>query len=73
MVERPVYGITALRYAGSQIVEAMMGLFDGAADGKGTAADLAAMPFSEIPLGDIVKKRASEVGLMDAIAAQGVK
>jgi 3-hydroxyacyl-[acyl-carrier-protein] dehydratase len=31
------------------------------------------MPFSEVPLGDIVKKRASEVGLMDAIAAQGVK
>lgn len=28
MVEKPVYGITALRYAGSQIVEAMMGLVD---------------------------------------------
>jgi 3-hydroxyacyl-[acyl-carrier-protein] dehydratase len=34
---------------------------------------LRTMPFSEVPLGDIVKKRASEVGLMDAIAAQGVK
>jgi 3-hydroxyacyl-[acyl-carrier-protein] dehydratase len=33
---------------------------------------LRTVPFSEIPLGDIVKKRASEVGLMDAIAAQGV-
>lgn len=28
MVERPTYGITALRYAGPQIVEAMMGLID---------------------------------------------
>ena len=28
MVEKPVYGITALRYAGSQLVEAMMGLVD---------------------------------------------
>ena len=28
MVEKAVYGITALRYAGSQIVEAMMGLID---------------------------------------------
>jgi hypothetical protein len=28
MVEKAVYGITALRYAGSQIVEAMMGLVD---------------------------------------------
>jgi hypothetical protein len=28
MVEKPVYGITAVRYAGSQIVEAMMGLVD---------------------------------------------
>jgi hypothetical protein len=28
MVEKATYGITALRYAGSQIVEAMMGLFD---------------------------------------------
>ena len=34
---------------------------------------LRTMPFSEIPLGDIVIKRASEVGLMDAIARQGVK
>jgi len=29
------------------------------------------MNFSEIPLGDIVRKRAEEVGLMAAIAAQG--
>lgn len=28
MVERATYGITALRYAGAQIVEAMMGLID---------------------------------------------
>jgi hypothetical protein len=28
MVEKAKYGITALRYAGSQIVEAMMGLID---------------------------------------------
>jgi hypothetical protein len=28
MVENAKYGITALRYAGSQIVEAMMGLID---------------------------------------------
>lgn len=28
MVERVTYGITALRYAGAQIVEAMMGLID---------------------------------------------
>lgn len=28
MVERATYGITALRYAGPQIVEAMMGLID---------------------------------------------
>lgn len=28
MDEKSVYGITALRYAGSQIVEAMMGLVD---------------------------------------------
>jgi hypothetical protein len=28
MVEKAVYGITALRYAGNQIVEAMMGLVD---------------------------------------------
>lgn len=28
MAERATYAITALRYAGSQIVEAMMGLFD---------------------------------------------
>lgn len=32
MVEKPVYGITAVRYAGSQIVAAMMGLVDGALD-----------------------------------------
>lgn len=32
---------------------------------------LRTMPFSEIPLGDIVRKRAEEVGLMAAIAAQG--
>ena len=32
MVEKPVYGITALRYAGSQIVEAMMGLVDASLD-----------------------------------------
>jgi hypothetical protein len=29
MVERVTYGITALRYAGAQIVGAMMGLIDG--------------------------------------------
>jgi hypothetical protein len=29
MVERATYGITALRYAGAHIVEAMMGLIDG--------------------------------------------
>lgn len=35
------------------------------------ALKLRTMPFSsEIPLEDIVKKRASEIGLMDAIAAQ---
>lgn len=28
MVEKATYGITALRYAGAQIVEAMMGLID---------------------------------------------
>jgi hypothetical protein len=28
MVEKATYGITALRYAGTQIVEAMMGLMD---------------------------------------------
>ncbi|MBI5276631.1 MAG: hypothetical protein HY854_09245 [Burkholderiales bacterium] len=28
MVEKPIYGITAVRYAGHQIVEAMMGLVD---------------------------------------------
>jgi hypothetical protein len=28
MVEKATYGITALRYAGSQVVEAMMGLID---------------------------------------------
>lgn len=31
MAERATYAITALRYAGSQIVEAMMGLVDEAA------------------------------------------
>ncbi|MFN7010845.1 MAG: 3-hydroxyacyl-ACP dehydratase FabZ family protein [Allorhizobium sp.] len=30
---------------------------------------LRTMPFSEVPLGDIVRKRAEEIGLMDAIAA----
>lgn len=29
MDEKAKYGITAVRYAGTQIVEAMMGLFDG--------------------------------------------
>jgi hypothetical protein len=28
MLERAKYGITAVRYAGTQVVEAMMGLFD---------------------------------------------
>jgi hypothetical protein len=28
MVESPKYGITAVRYAGAQVVEAMMGLID---------------------------------------------
>jgi hypothetical protein len=28
MVEKAKYGITAVRYAGTQLVEAMMGLFD---------------------------------------------
>jgi hypothetical protein len=28
MVEKAIYGITALRYAGAQIVEAMIGLID---------------------------------------------
>lgn len=28
MVEKAKYGITAVRYAGTQVVEAMMGLFD---------------------------------------------
>jgi hypothetical protein len=32
MLEKAVYGITALRYAGSQIVEAMMGLVDQGMD-----------------------------------------
>ena len=31
MVERTTYGITALRYAGAQVVEAMMGLIDARA------------------------------------------
>lgn len=30
---------------------------------------LRTMPFSEIPLGDIVRRRAEEIGLMDALAA----
>ena len=30
MVEKAVYGITALRYAGANVVEAMMGLIDSA-------------------------------------------
>ncbi|CLR38260.1 Uncharacterised protein [Mycobacterium tuberculosis] len=30
---------------------------------------LRTMPFSEIPLAPVVRKRAEEVGLMDAIAA----
>jgi hypothetical protein len=30
MVERAVYGIAAVRYAGSHVVEAMMGLIDSA-------------------------------------------
>lgn len=30
---------------------------------------LRTMPFSEVPLADIVRKRAAEIGLMDAIAA----
>ncbi len=30
MTDRPIYGITALRYAGAQLVEAMMGLMDAA-------------------------------------------
>ncbi|WP_337266686.1 3-hydroxyacyl-ACP dehydratase FabZ family protein [Oryzifoliimicrobium ureilyticus] len=34
---------------------------------------LRTLRFDEVPLGDIVRKRAGEVGLMDAIAAQGVK
>lgn len=32
MVDKAVYGITALRYAGSQVVEAMMGLVDTSLD-----------------------------------------
>jgi hypothetical protein len=28
------------------------------------------VPFSEIPLGDIVKQKAHDIGLLDAIAAQ---
>lgn len=32
---------------------------------------LRTMPFSEVPLGDIVRKRAEELGLMDALAATG--
>ena len=30
---------------------------------------LRTMPFSEVPLADIVRKRATEIGLMEAIAA----
>jgi hypothetical protein len=30
MAEKTMYGITALRYAGAQVVEAMMGLIDSA-------------------------------------------
>jgi hypothetical protein len=30
MVDKALYGITALRYAGPHVVEAMMGLIDGA-------------------------------------------
>jgi len=33
MVEKALYGITALRYAGSQIVEAKMGLIDADHEG----------------------------------------
>lgn len=32
---------------------------------------LRVMPFSEVPIGDLVKKRAEDVGLMRAIAAAG--
>lgn len=32
MIEKTLYGITALRYAGTQIVEAMMGLIDSPQD-----------------------------------------
>lgn len=32
MAEKATYGITALRYAGNQIVEAMMGLIDSGAE-----------------------------------------
>ncbi|MGO7457881.1 beta-hydroxyacyl-ACP dehydratase, partial [Rhizobium ruizarguesonis] len=32
---------------------------------------LRTMPFSEVPRGDIVKKRAGEIGFLEAIAAQG--
>ena len=32
MAEKTLYGITALRYAGNHVVEAMMGLIDGAHD-----------------------------------------
>ncbi len=32
MAEKTTYGITALRYAGSQVVEAMMGLIDAASE-----------------------------------------
>lgn len=32
---------------------------------------LRTVPFSELPLGDIVKQKAEDVGLIDAIASQG--
>ena len=32
---------------------------------------LRTVPFSEVPLGDIVRKRAEELGLVDALAASG--
>ena len=43
-----------------------------AADGKKVCdaqLKLRTMPFSEVPLADIVRKRAEEVGLMDALQA----
>jgi len=32
---------------------------------------LRTVPFNEVPLADIVRRRAGEVGLLDAIAANG--